>query len=47
MLWTLRSKLSPSLPVFALLDFLCGLELCVCGFERGVVLDIYGAFIII
>jgi len=28
--------------VLALLDFLCGLELCVCGFELGVVLDIYG-----
>jgi len=38
----IRSKLSPSLPVVALLDFLCGLELCVCGFELGVVLDIYG-----
>merc|ERR1719266_2574128 len=37
-----RSKFSPSLPVLALLDFLCGLELCVCGFELGVVLDIYG-----
>jgi len=38
----IRSKFSPSLPVLALLDFLCGLELCVCGFELGVVLDIYG-----
>merc|ERR1719365_372023 len=31
----IRSKLSPSLPVLALLDFLCGLEL-------RVILDIYG-----
>ena len=39
----IRTRLSPeSLPVLALLDFLCGLELCVCGFELGVVLDIYG-----
>ena len=39
----IRTRLSPeSLPALALLDFLCGLELCVCGFELGVVLDIYG-----
>jgi len=37
----IRAHLPPSLPVLALLDFLCGLELCVCGFELGVVLDIY------
>ena len=23
------------------MDFLCGLELCMCGYELGVVLDIY------
>lgn len=38
----IRHRLSPSLPVLAILDFLCGLELCVCGQELGVILDIYG-----
>jgi len=37
----IRYSLSPSIVSFCLLDFLCGLELCVCGFELGVVLDIY------
>ena len=36
-----RYSLSPTLPVHCLLDLLCGLELCVCGFELGVILDIY------
>jgi len=38
----IRAKLSPSLPVLAVLDFLCGIELCVCGQELGVILDLYG-----
>jgi len=37
----MRYSLSPTLPVHCLLDLLCGLELCVCGFELGVILDIY------
>ena len=36
-----RYSLPPTLPSHCLLDFLCGLELCVCGFELGVILDIY------
>ena len=36
-----RHSFSPSLPTYCLLDLLCGLELCVCGFELGVILDIY------
>jgi len=36
-----RYSLPPTLPTHCLLDFLCGLELCVCGFELGVILDIY------
>jgi len=37
----IRYSLAPSLVSYCLLDFLCGLELCVCGFELGVILDIY------
>jgi len=36
-----RYSFAPSLTANCLLDFLCGLELCVCGYELGVVLDIY------
>ena len=36
-----RAKLTPSLSTHCLLDWLCGLELCMCGYELGVVLDIY------
>jgi len=36
-----RYSFPPSLPAFCLLDLLCGLELCMCGFELGVILDIY------
>lgn len=38
----IRYSLQPSLFSNCLLDFLCGLELCICGYELGVVLDIYG-----
>jgi len=38
----IRYSLRPSLFSNCLLDFLCGLELCICGYELGVVLDIYG-----
>ena len=38
----IRYSLSPTLPTHCLLDLLCGVELCVCGYELGVVLDIYG-----
>jgi len=37
----IRHRLPPSLLSHCLLDFLCGLELCVCGLELGTVLDIY------
>ena len=36
-----RAKLTESLVSHCLLDWLCGLELCMCGYELGVVLDIY------
>ena len=36
-----RAKLTESLLSHCLLDWLCGLELCMCGYELGVVLDIY------
>ena len=36
-----RAKLTESLSTHCLLDWLCGLELCMCGYELGVVLDIY------
>jgi len=38
----IRYSLAPTLPTLCLLDLLCGVELCVCGYELGVVLDIYG-----
>ena len=37
----IRAKCSETLPTLCLLDLLCGLELCMCGFELGVILDIY------
>jgi len=37
----IRFTLSDSLISRCLLDFLCGLELCMCGYELGVILDIY------
>lgn len=37
----IRHRLSPGLLSLCLLDFLCGVELCVCGLELGTVLDIY------
>lgn len=37
----IRHRLTPSLSHYCLLDFLCGVELCVCGLELGTVLDIY------
>eukprot|EP00092_Neocalanus_flemingeri_P000312 GFUD01000334.1.p1 GENE.GFUD01000334.1~~GFUD01000334.1.p1 ORF type:complete len:305 (-),score=94.85 GFUD01000334.1:104-1018(-) len=36
-----RYSFPPTLSAHCLLDLLCGLELCVCGFELGVILDIY------
>jgi len=37
----IRSRSKETLTSLSLLDFLCGLELCMCGFELGVILDIY------
>ena len=37
----IRHRLSPGVFSHCLLDFLCGVELCVCGLELGTVLDIY------
>ena len=36
-----RSLCSETLAAKRFLDPLCGLELCMCGFELGVILDIY------
>ena len=37
----MKSKLKDCLLSWCLLDFLCGLEQCICGLELGVILDIY------
>ena len=37
----IRWRTRESLASHCLLDWLCGLELCMCGLELGVVLDIY------
>jgi len=37
----IKSKASDCLTSWCLLDMLCGLELCICGYELGVILDIY------
>ena len=36
-----RSLCRETLAAKCFLDLLCGLELCMCGFELGVILDIY------
>ena len=36
-----RSLCQETLAAKCFLDLLCGLELCMCGFELGVILDIY------
>ena len=36
-----RSLCRETLATKCFLDLLCGLELCMCGFELGVILDIY------